>query len=63
MDGNALNSGQQDIKITLEELVPELQNQISSLMLELTASRIVVKKLHNKIAELEAGSIKTSNDF
>jgi hypothetical protein len=44
MDRTSINQ-QQELQVTLEEIVVELNNQISSLNFELTASRLAIKKL------------------
>ena len=48
MDRTSINQ-QQDLQVNLDEIVVELNNQISSLNFELTASRLAIKKLQNAL--------------
>ena len=48
MDRTSINQ-QQDLQVNLDEIVIELNNQISSLNFELTASRLAIKKLQNAL--------------
>ena len=48
MDRTSINQ-QQDLQVSLEEIVVELNSQISSLNFELTASRLAIKKLQNAL--------------
>jgi uncharacterized coiled-coil protein SlyX len=48
MDRTNINQ-QQELQVSLEEIVAELNKQISSLNFELTASRLAIQKLQNAL--------------
>lgn len=48
MDRTHINQ-QQELQVSLEEIVAELNKQISSLNFELTASRLAIQKLQNAL--------------
>lgn len=48
MDRTSINQ-QQELQVSLEEIVAELNKQISSLNFELTASRLAIQKLQNAL--------------
>jgi hypothetical protein len=64
MDRTNMN---QDTQVTLEEIVGELNSQITTLNFELTASRIAIKKLQaaleNSTKTTSKTVKKTDNDF
>ena len=48
MDRTSINQ-QQDLQVSLEEIVVELNKQIASLNFELTASRLAIQKMQNAL--------------
>lgn len=66
MDRDVINS-EQSYQVSVEEIVAELNKQISSLNFELTVSRLAMAKLQNQLAVLLASnqevSKKNSSDF
>lgn len=48
MDRTSINQ-QQELQVSLEEIVAELNKQISSLNFELIASRLAIQKLQNAL--------------
>lgn len=55
MDRAHINQ-QQELQVSLEEIVAELNKQIASLNFELTASRLAIQKLQNALHNADGHS-------
>lgn len=58
MDRHDLN-----YQVTVDEIIAELNRQISSLNFELTVNKLALQKLQNLIAKTEETGDKTGEDF
>jgi hypothetical protein len=59
MDRDALIE-QQSYQVTVDEIIAELNKQISSLNFELTVNKIAIAKLQNQLANMLAPGKETS---
>jgi hypothetical protein len=59
MDRDAVTA-EQSYQVTVDEIITELNKQISSLNFELTVSKLAIGKLQNQLANLLAPGKETS---